>query len=753
MYQQYKIFSNLTKCTIVSVLLIVGFSTLGWSQIEGDFSPLEKTSDVKLRVASYNVFFGSVFPQDDGTDPANAGDRDRIAKFRRLAKAVDADIWACQEVFYSPTRFLEKTPQGLKNYMESFLGGDWHISSDYIYDPATPEVEGSGGRFLFSRYPILWEGRPGARSHATYIDLPESVSDKNLLVVNVHFMKENHSFELADFIRKVIDGKHSVIPSDVMIMTTGDWNADSESSRYRVVRAADRNATEDYIPVLDDLAPSHMGWGEDIKYTIGGVNFNAGTPTSIDRRTIDFMMWKSDDLDVKHSYVVNTLIMDQPTLNTYGLQATDIALDATSVGNKTGGIGCDHFPYFADFIEESLEICDGPYKPNDRTINNSSLNWSSGEVDISCASDITISMDIEGVNTSTMEAADYLNIYYKVDGGELQTVSENTDGFAKKTVSITGLNGDHVEISIEALNNSADEFYNVTNISIDGTVAAPTYSLEIVNGSPDATYEAGEEVVITANEPASGSVFLKWEITSGNPSITDLTNPTTTMIMPAGDVTLTATYKMLGCELPYTDANKTINRTTLNWSSYAIDMTCASAVTISMDIEGADSSTMESNDYLNVYYKVDGGDRQTLSLNTDGFAKKTISKSGISGNSIELIIESFNSAGDEYHYVKNISIKEAVLAVSSIDANTSFTMHPNPASTELCANFTLSESSEVSIALMNMNGQVVSQSVRQKELKPGKHKLVVPVDTLDPGFYFARIKIEDSVLTKKIIIE
>ena len=104
-----------------------------------------------------------------------------------------------------------------------------------------------------------------------------------------------------------------------------------------------------------------MGWKQDVKYTIGGMNFDGnGTPTSIDRRTIDFMMCKSDDLKVKQSYIVNTLIMDQPALDKYNLQATDIALDATSIGSKTG-IGCDHFPYFADFIAT------GPKSPNDAT--------------------------------------------------------------------------------------------------------------------------------------------------------------------------------------------------------------------------------------------------------------------------------------------------------------------------------------------------------------------------------------------------
>lgn len=118
----------------------------------------------------------------------------------------------------------------------------------------------------------------------------------------------------------------------------------------------------------------------------------------------------------------------------------------------------------------------------------------------------------------------------------------------------------------------------------------------------------------------------------------------------------------IGCNLPYTDPNKSLNKGSLNWSSGAIDISCASSVKISMDIEGLTEETLESNDYLNIYYKVDGGARQTISENTDGFVKKTAFAKGIKGNSVELIIEGLNSASDEIYNVTSILIEEFIVS-------------------------------------------------------------------------------------------
>jgi len=105
--------------------------------------------------------------------------------------------------------------------------------------------------------------------------------------------------------------------------------------------------------------------------------------------------------------------------------------------------------------------------PN-QSITRRTQRWTSQPIDIACASGVTISMDIEGLTPRVMERADYLNIYYSVDGGPQIPISENRDGFSLKTVSANGITGDSLVLYINGKTSWRDETYNITNISVQG---------------------------------------------------------------------------------------------------------------------------------------------------------------------------------------------------------------------------------------------------------------------------------------------
>jgi len=111
-----------------------------------------------------------------------------------------------------------------------------------------------------------------------------------------------------------------------------------------------------------------------------------------------------------------------------------------------------------------------------------------------------------------------------------------------------------------------------------------------------------------------------------------------------------------GCDLPWSDSDFTANDETVNYSSGSIDISCVSDVCISVDLEGI--GPMENADYLNVYYKVNGGSQQTLSTNVNSFSQKTEEICGISGNSVEIIIVAFTSYNNETYYISNIEVTE-----------------------------------------------------------------------------------------------
>ena len=120
------------------------------------------------------------------------------------------------------------------------------------------------------------------------------------------------------------------------------------------------------------------------------------------------------------------------------------------------------------------------------------------------------------------------------------------------------------------------------------------------------------------------------------------------------------------CSLPWTDTNFTVSDQTTNYSSGSINISCATDVCISMDLEGI--GPMEEADYVNVYYRVDGGAQQTISENVNAFLKKTVSVCGISGNAIEIIVQAATSHFTETYYISNITVTEGSIQAMELSA-------------------------------------------------------------------------------------
>ncbi|MDR0352757.1 MAG: hypothetical protein LBI02_05230 [Opitutaceae bacterium] len=72
--------------------------------------------------------------------------------------------------------------------------------------------------------------------------------------------------------------------------------------------------------------------------------------------------------------------------------------------------------------------------------------------------------------------------------------------------------------------------------------AAATYTLTVRNGSGSGPYTAGTTVPLIADPAPAGQVFDKWTTNAGGSFAND-GNSNTTFTMPAGTVTVTATYK------------------------------------------------------------------------------------------------------------------------------------------------------------------------------------------------------------------
>ncbi len=90
-----------------------------------------------------------------------------------------------------------------------------------------------------------------------------------------------------------------------------------------------------------------------------------------------------------------------------------------------------------------------------------------------------------------------------------------------------------------------------------------SYALTVAGGTGDGQYDAGKEVAVAADVPAAGWTFAQWTV---QPDGTSLgagfvsTQPNTTIIMPVGDVTLTAVYQGAPCVVTFDPEAGTVSQ-------------------------------------------------------------------------------------------------------------------------------------------------------------------------------------------------
>ena len=171
--------------------------------------------------------------------------------------------------------------------------------------------------------------------------------------------------------------------------------------------------------------------------------------------------------------------------------------------------------------------------------------WSeSGKNDLT---NVTSDMHANGYfkknSESSADIEGYYNVSYYVDGNLYMTTLVAAGSDASKV-----LGPDKTGYTFKGWSPSP------TSVNSDMTVSAlyeakaadatdsKTYTLTVVNGSGSGSYTAGTQVVIVANDPASGQQFKTWTIDPDSTPIASKTVSATVVTMPAGNVTVTANF-------------------------------------------------------------------------------------------------------------------------------------------------------------------------------------------------------------------
>ncbi len=144
--------------------------------------------------------------------------------------------------------------------------------------------------------------------------------------------------------------------------------------------------------------------------------------------------------------------------------------------------------------------------------------WESAILEIGSLTDVNISVDIQGTGTldSGGNNADYLRVFYKLNGGAEVPITEQLGGFNGGnvlTVNANNLNGNTLQIVIRTKTTGSDEQYYWDNVFVSGTIGTvptntpvpPTNTATPVPPTPTNTPASGVDIKVNFQPPTSNT--------------------------------------------------------------------------------------------------------------------------------------------------------------------------------------------------------------------------------------------------------
>ena len=296
---------------------------------------IDRAAAADVRVATWNIYNDSVFADVNPT---------RHAKFGRVVRAVDADVWAFQEMYNASAGLVVSLMNGARPLPG---GASWHVykSTEHV---------------IASKYPLSLQR--GDTSPVGYrpiamalVDLPDERFARDLYVMNAHYRccggndpaRQMQSDALANWMRDArTPGGNVTLPHGTAMTVLGDLNIVEgpqplntlldgniiNNATYGPDAAPDwdgsRNA--DAFPLHNGAGPESYTWRNDLE--------------PFDPGRLDYVTYTDSVLASPKRFVLNTVAMSDALLAAAGLQRFDATLD--SVGQNY-----DHLPVVVDFRE------------------------------------------------------------------------------------------------------------------------------------------------------------------------------------------------------------------------------------------------------------------------------------------------------------------------------------------------------------------------------------------------------------------
>ncbi len=188
------------------------------------------------------------------------------------------------------------------------------------------------------------------------------------------------------------------------------------------------------------------------------------------------------------------------------------------------------------------------YKPNDGKVDGNTVTVSITVIPVNDAPvAVGESYTVNQGATLTVTAPGVLSNDTDVDGDVLTAILVGSPAHGALTLSA---NGSFTYVPTASYSGADSFTYKPNDGKVDGNTVTVSitvkpvivlYALVVGNGSGAGSYAAGTVVTIVANPAPAGQVFDRW--TGSTASVANVTAASTTLTMPAGAATVTATYK------------------------------------------------------------------------------------------------------------------------------------------------------------------------------------------------------------------
>lgn len=323
-------------CRFAPLIVFAVGAFLGWRGPAARADFLERPNAAAVRVASWNIYFSSIFPSVN---------LERSQKFARVLNAVDADVWAFQEIYGGQT-----TAQ-LKSLMDA---------SQPLGTPDGWQVFRSGEFALASKYPIPDNYRTTGTANRALVDLPDGLFAEDLYLMNNHFkccggfdnQRQNSADFLVNWMRDArTPGGTITIPEGTPMITLGDFNI--VDGQQPLTTLQDGNIINN-LQYGDDSPPD---WDGSNNLVVPALHNGVGPEfytwrddrDIYDPSVLDFIIYTDSAASLEHSFVLNTTTMTEEERTAAGLQAYDAMYDSLT---------WDHLPLVADFLIPSPVVGD-----------------------------------------------------------------------------------------------------------------------------------------------------------------------------------------------------------------------------------------------------------------------------------------------------------------------------------------------------------------------------------------------------------